>query len=85
MIRTQVSVTEEQKRRLDELSATDGISLSELIRRAIDHCYPPHRSRAADLAAIDRAFGAWTGRELDGTAHVTAMRSGRRLSTDDDV
>lgn len=79
MIRTQVSFTEDQKRRLDRLSTTAGTSLSALIRRAVDECYPPERDVQADLDAIDRAFGAWTDRDFDGVEYVAALRSGRRL------
>jgi len=36
MIRTQISISEEQMKLLKELSAKQGISIAELIRRSID-------------------------------------------------
>lgn len=78
MMRTQISLTEAQKRWLDAESAATGLSLSELIRRAIDRTYQPQRNTQADLDAIDEAFGAWQGHPLDGEAYVEALRPGRR-------
>lgn len=34
--RTQIYLTDEQRRRIDELSAAEGISMAEVIRRALD-------------------------------------------------
>ncbi|CAN5173618.1 hypothetical protein BH23ACT9_BH23ACT9_35250 [soil metagenome] len=78
MIRTQVSFTEEQKRRLDALAAATGASLSALIRRAVDERYPPRRDVGADLAAIEGSAGAWADRDIDGAAYVDGLRSGVR-------
>ena len=83
MIRTQISLPERQKRLLDERSASTGLSLSELIRRAVDRCYAPPRDLEDDLAAVDEAFGAWEDRDEDrdpdGEAYVERLRSSRRL------
>jgi len=35
--RTQVYLTDEQRRRIDELSESEGLSLAEIVRRALDH------------------------------------------------
>lgn len=78
MLRTQVSLTEEQKRLLDARSAATGLSLSELVRRAIDRCYGSQRDVVADLEAIEQALGAWRDRDFDGEEYVERMRSGRR-------
>lgn len=79
MLRTQVSLTEEQKRRLDATSAETGFSLAELIRRAINSCYPETNDAESDIAAIRQAIGAWGGREFDGESYVESVRSGRRV------
>jgi hypothetical protein len=34
--RTQVYLTEDQRRRIDELARADGITLAEVVRRALD-------------------------------------------------
>ncbi len=79
MLRTQISLTEEDRRVLDAESARTGKSLSALIRDAVAEVYGDQRDIAADLAAIDAAFGAWKDRDEDGYAYVERMRSGRRL------
>ncbi|HET6612933.1 MAG TPA: ribbon-helix-helix domain-containing protein [Kofleriaceae bacterium] len=79
MIRTQISVTEAQKRRLDARAAETGLSLSDLVRRAIDHLYPETRDQDADTDAILQALGAWKDRDYGGEAYVDRMRPGHRL------
>lgn len=80
MIRTQISLTEEQKRRLDAESAKTGLSMSELIRRLIDEQYgTEQRDVEAWHAAIDAAAGAWKDRDFDGEEYVERLRTGRRL------
>lgn len=78
MLRTQISLTEGQKRRLDAESAQTGLSLSELIRRAIDRCYGHVRDLEADLEAIAQATGVWRDRDFDGEEYVDRLRPGRR-------
>jgi hypothetical protein len=81
MLRTQISLTESERRALDAASARTGQSLSALIRHAVDEVYGTERSTDDDLVALRRAFGAWADRERDGAAWVERVRSGRRLQS----
>jgi hypothetical protein len=69
--RTQITLTEEQHDRLSTLAEQTGVSLSELIRRAVDRTYS-----AGAAAAVAGSFGAWRGRRDDGAAYVERMRTG---------
>lgn len=79
MLRTQISLTDEQRRALDAASDRTGRSMSALIRDAVDAVYASERSVEDDLAAMRRAFGSWKGRAVDGATWVDQVRSGRRL------
>lgn len=79
MLRTQISLTEEERHTLDVVAARTGSSISALIRDAVGTVYGAERSATADLAAMHRAFGSWAERDLDGAAWVDRMRSGARL------
>ncbi len=69
--RTQITLTEEQYSRLLTLSGETGLSLSELMRRALDRTYS-----GRGLQALAESFGAWSGRPLDGQAYVERLRRG---------
>ena len=69
--RTQITLTEEQYARMLALSEETGVSMSELIRRALDRTY-----RAHGTASLDASFGAWRGRRFDGEAYVESLRRG---------
>lgn len=79
-MRTQISLTVEERRLLDAEMARTGRSLSALIRDAVTKTYGSGRDADADLQAIDAAFGAWSDRDFDGEAYVEGLRSGHRLN-----
>lgn len=82
MQRTQISLSDAERTLLDEEAARSGRSISALIREAVMLTFGAARDVDADLRAIDFAFGSWGDVELDGEAHVEALRSGRRLDRD---
>lgn len=79
MLRTQISLTVEERRLLDAASASTGRSISALIRQAVDEVYGSQRSIGDDLSAMRRAFGSWQREEMNGATWVDRMRSGTRL------
>ena len=70
--RTQLTLSDEQYKRLTALARRTGVSLAELVRRAVDRAY------GADAAALDDSFGAWKGRSFDGEQYVERLRRGLR-------
>lgn len=78
LLRTQISLTAEDRRVLDVEAARTGRSISALIREAVSRTYGSGRDADADLGAIDAALGTWQEREIDGAAFVEGLRSGRR-------
>jgi predicted CopG family antitoxin len=56
--RTQITLDEDQYARLRALSGTTGLSMSELIRRALDRTYARR-----GIEALDATFGMWRDRD----------------------
>lgn len=79
MLRTQISLTVEERRALDLVSARTGRSISSLIREAVETVYGTARSTDDDLATMRAAFGSWQDRDSDGAEWVDQVRSGTRL------
>ena len=79
MQRTQISLTSEDRRILDDEAARTGRSISALIRDAVVRTYGSARDADDDLRALDSAFGAWRDHKVDGESYVESLRSGRRL------
>jgi hypothetical protein len=62
--RTQIYLTAEQRKRLDELGKLDAKPLAQLIREAVD-LYLDERTGPADLQAhLDRFFGSMPDLEV---------------------
>ena len=53
--RTQIYLTDEQRRRIDEIARADGLTMAEVIRRALDVYL---RTTADPSAALAATFGA---------------------------
>jgi hypothetical protein len=70
--RTQVTFTDDQHAYLRGESARTGLSLAELVRRAVDETYRPERRTR--LRGFDVGFGIW--REPD--AALAGRRAGPR-------
>ncbi|WP_166822302.1 ribbon-helix-helix domain-containing protein [Brevibacterium limosum] len=80
MQRTQISLTIEARRLLDNEASRTGRSISALIRDAVENTYGTGRSTDDAYSAIEEAFGAWIDRQEDGEAYVERLRSGDRLN-----
>jgi len=83
MLRTQISLTREERGALDAAAARTGRSVSALIRDAVDAFYVAERSSDEDVATMRRAFGSWSDRELDSARWIDQLRSGSRLQQSD--
>ena len=61
MFRTQIYITDEERRELQRLSERLGRSQSQLIREAID-LYVARKKAESGEDALERGFGLWAGR-----------------------
>lgn len=76
MIRTQISLSQEDVDLLDQLERATGASRAELIRRALREHYGITSSLDDRKQRARRAFGAWKNRRFTGDEYVRAIRSG---------
>jgi hypothetical protein len=81
MRRTQIYLTEEQGALLESRSKASGVTVSELIRAAIDRVYRRRRvlSRAEKVRVARRTAGAWKAFPENGAQYVERVRGARRL------
>jgi len=79
LTRTQVSLSDDDRRVLDAVSSRTGLSMSALIRDAIHATYGGLGHAEATRRALAATFGA-VSTELDGRELVESLRSGSRLS-----
>jgi Ribbon-helix-helix protein, copG family len=75
MHRTQITLTDIQYARLRNESARSGLSLAELVRRALNEHYEAV-SQTERLRLLDSAFGGWAHRDESGSAFVEKVRTG---------
>ena len=59
-IRTQIYLTEEQRRRIDQVTAAEGVPMAEVIRRALD-------KYLADEADVSSVLATTFGADPDAT------------------
>ncbi len=78
MMRTQISLTAQDRKLLDDAAARTGRSISALIRDAVSLTYGSERDADADVRSIDGAVGAWRESTIDGEAYVESLRSASR-------
>jgi hypothetical protein len=82
MQRTQISLTTDERRVLDNEAARTGKSISALIREAVERAYGTSRSSSEELTLMRQTFGSWSEREETGAQLVERLRSGSRYAPD---
>jgi hypothetical protein len=82
MRRTQIYLTEEQGRLLEERSRATGRTVSELIRAAIDDVHVGRRrmSRAERMRVARQTAGTWKDFPESGAKYVERLRGTGRLA-----
>jgi hypothetical protein len=73
MTRTIISISEDEKRWLENYSRKQGISSAEVVRRAIKE-YRRNVSRRDQKTVIRETSGAWTSLKGDSQDHVDRIR-----------
>ena len=69
IMRTSISLPDEQAERLAEVCRNQGISRAEAVRRALARYLDEHRRRRQE-----DVFGIWRGRHPDGLAYERGLR-----------
>ncbi|MBQ3358524.1 ribbon-helix-helix protein, CopG family [Microbacterium sp. 22179] len=77
--RTQISLSDDDRRVLDAVATRTGLSMSSLIRQAIHSTYGHVDDEDATRRALAATFGAVTS-DISGEQLVDGIRSGRRLA-----
>lgn len=77
--RTQISLSDDDRRVLDAVATRTGLSMSSLIRQAIHSTYGHVDDDDATRRALAATFGAVTS-DISGEQLVDGIRSGRRLT-----
>ncbi len=77
--RTQISLSDDDRRVLDAVATRTGLSMSSLIRQAIHSTYGHVDDEDATRRALAATFGAVTS-DISGEQLVDGIRSGRRLT-----
>lgn len=77
--RTQISLSDDDRRVLDAVATRTGLSMSSLIRQAIHSTYGHVDDEDATRRALAATFGAVTS-DISGGQLVDGIRSGRRLT-----
>jgi hypothetical protein len=78
LVRTQIFLTSEQRRRLQTWSRLASKTASELIREAIEDRYVRRPTPDELTEALRASFGSWKGRRKPSPAIVRALRRGGR-------
>lgn len=76
MHRTQVMLEQERYEQLREESSRTGVSIGELVRRALAEQYGQQDRREALLTALAASAGAWADLDGDGEQYVERLRPG---------
>lgn len=79
MRRTQVYLSDDESRVLDQEAAATGRTRSDLIRDAIDQCYLRGRAQSEKLSLLMEAFGSWASRDESSEDMEDQLRSGSRI------
>ena len=77
MRRTQISLTSEQWHDLHLIGEQEGVSVAELIRRAVDKTYRSKTDKQSFRAALEGIAGLWKDREDIGDIEEY-VRAGRK-------
>lgn len=72
--RLQITLTDDQYRRLREESDRTGASLAELMRSAVNDVYPPVASLEERIEGFKAGFGIWADRDDDFDALIRQLR-----------
>lgn len=82
MRRTQIYLTDEQGQILERRSEATGITISQLIRTAVDSAYSRRRGLSQDqkLRLARSTVGSWTDFPETGAEYVERIRGSRRLA-----